>query len=96
MCLVVLWKYGFKLIKFVVKIILIDKEFLISWNKVNFCEYGFYFNVNLNVDYLCWFQVFEWIIGGGLFVCCKEMLMFNGYEDEVVSFYEGMDLVKFY
>jgi sulfoxide reductase catalytic subunit YedY len=94
--LVVPWKYGFKSIKSVVKITLTDKEPPTSWNKANAREYGFYSNVNPNVDHPRWSQATERTIGGGLFARRKETLMFNGYEDEVASLYEGMDLAKFY
>ncbi|MGR3812451.1 MAG: protein-methionine-sulfoxide reductase catalytic subunit MsrP [Cognatishimia activa] len=96
MRLVVPWKYGFKSIKSVVKITLTDKEPPTSWNKANSREYGFYSNVNPNVDHPRWSQASERTIGGGLFARRKETLMFNGYEDEVASLYEGMDLAKFY
>lgn len=94
--LVVLWKYGFKLIKLIILIMLIDKQLLMSWQMLQVNEYGFYVNVNLQVDYLCWLQVIEWWIGVGLFGGWQEMLMFNGYGDQVVNFYVGMDLKKFY
>ncbi|MCH2250895.1 MAG: protein-methionine-sulfoxide reductase catalytic subunit MsrP [Cognatishimia sp.] len=96
MRLVVPWKYGFKSIKSVVKITLTDKEPPTSWNKANSREYGFYSNVNPNVDHPRWSQASERTIGGGLFARRKETLMFNGYEDEVASLYDGMDLAKFY
>ncbi|NQY60049.1 protein-methionine-sulfoxide reductase catalytic subunit MsrP [Cognatishimia sp.] len=96
MRLVVPWKYGFKSIKSVVKITLTDKEPPTSWNKANSREYGFYSNVNPNVDHPRWSQASERTIGGGLFARRKETLMFNGYEEEVASLYEGMDLAKFY
>ena len=96
MRLVVPWKYGFKSIKSVVKITLTDKEPPTSWNKANSREYGFYSNVNPNVDHPRWSQASERTIGGGLFARRKETLMFNGYEDEVASLYDGMDLTKFY
>ena len=96
MRLVVPWKYGFKSIKSVVKITLTDKEPPTSWNKANSREYGFYSNVNPNVDHPRWSQASERTIGGGLFARRKATLMFNGYEEEVASLYEGMDLAKFY
>jgi sulfoxide reductase catalytic subunit YedY len=96
MRLVVPWKYGFKSIKSVVKITLTDTQPPTSWNKSNAGEYGFYSNVNPNVDHPRWSQASERVIGGGLFAKRKPTLMFNGYEEEVASLYEGMDLAKFY
>jgi len=93
--LVVPWKYGFKSIKSVVKITLTDKEPPTSWNKANGREYGFYSNVNPEVDHPRWSQATERKIGGGLLARRVPTLMFNGYEDEVASLYEGMDLSKF-
>lgn len=90
--LVVPWKYGFKSIKSVVRITLTDKEPATSWNKANAGEYGFYSNVNPTVDHPRWSQASERPIGGGLFARRKPTLMFNGYEEEVASLYEGMDM----
>ena len=92
--LVVPWKYGFKSIKSIVKITITDKEPPTSWNKANGREYGFYSNVNPNVSHPRWSQASERVIGGGLFAKRVPTLMFNGYEDEVASMYEGMDLSK--
>jgi len=92
--LVVPWKYGFKSIKSVVRITLTDREPLASWNKYNPKEYGFYSNVNPNVDHPRWSQATERRIGGGLFSARQPTLMFNGYEDEVAVLYEGMDLAR--
>ena len=92
--LVVPWKYGFKSIKSIVKITITDKEPPTSWNKANAREYGFYSNVNPNVSHPRWSQASERVIGGGLFAKRVSTLMFNGYEDEVASMYEGMDLSK--
>ena len=92
--LVVPWKYGFKSIKSVVKITLTDQEPPTSWNMTNAREYGFYSNVNPNVNHPRWSQASERKIGGGLFAKRQPTLMFNGYEAEVASLYEGMDLAK--
>lgn len=93
--IVVLWKYGFKSVKLFVKICFVDKQLKMSWNMYVVNEYGFYLNVNLNVDYLCWSQVIEWCIGeDGFFMLKCKMLMFNGYGDLVVLMYQGMDLKK--
>ena len=87
--LVVPWKYGFKSI---VRITLTDTEPYASWNAAQPDEYGFYSNVNPNVDHPRWSQATERRIGGGLFAGRIPTLMFNGYEQEVASLYEGMDL----
>jgi len=94
--LVVPWKYGFKSIKSIVRITLTDKEPPSSWNTSNAREYGFYSNVNPTVDHPRWAQALERKSGGGLFNPRKPTLMFNGYEDEVASLYDGMDLEKFF
>jgi len=94
--LVVPWKYGFKSIKSIVRITLTDKEPPTSWNIAAGREYGFYSNVNPNVDHPRWTQASERVIGGGLFAKRQPTLMFNGYEEEVAGLYEGMDLAKFY
>ncbi len=96
MRLVVPWKYGFKSIKSIVRISLTADEPPTSWNKANAREYGFYSNVNPTVNHPRWSQATERRIGGGLFAGRQETLMFNGYENEVASMYDGMDLSKFY
>ena len=96
MRLVVPWKYGFKSIKSIVRITLTDEEPPTSWNKANGREYGFYSNVNPDVDHPRWSQASERVIGGGLFAKRQDTLMFNGYGDDVASLYEGMDLSKFF
>ncbi|MAP95618.1 MAG: protein-methionine-sulfoxide reductase catalytic subunit MsrP [Ponticaulis sp.] len=96
--LVVPWKYGFKGIKSVVKITLTEKQPPSTWNLRAPSEYGFYANVNPEVDHPRWSQASERIIGGsgGFFGGAnrKDTLMFNGYADEVASLYDGMDLKK--
>ncbi|WJY23244.1 protein-methionine-sulfoxide reductase catalytic subunit MsrP [Fontisubflavum oceani] len=94
--LVVPWKYGFKSIKSIVRITLTADQPLASWNMAQPREYGFYSNVNPNVDHPRWSQATERRIGGGLFASRQDTLMFNGYEDEVASLYEGMDLSEFF
>ncbi|MEL7114039.1 MAG: protein-methionine-sulfoxide reductase catalytic subunit MsrP [Pseudomonadota bacterium] len=94
--LVVPWKYGFKSIKSIVRISLTDEEPPISWNMANPREYGFYSNVNPNVDHPRWSQATHRVIGGGLFARRQPTLMHNGYEAEVASLYEGMDLTEFF
>lgn len=88
------WKYGFKSIKSVVRITLTADEPPTSWNRANPREYGFYSNVNPEVDHPRWSQATERAIGGGLFAARKPTLMFNGYGEEVAGLYQGMDLVK--
>jgi sulfoxide reductase catalytic subunit YedY len=94
--LVVPWKYGFKSIKSIVRISLVADEPPATWNIINPREYGFYSNVNPTVDHPRWSQASERRIGGGLFAGRQDTLMFNGYEAEVASLYEGMDLAEFY
>jgi len=92
--LVVPWKYGYKSIKSIVRITLTDSEPPTSWNKANPREYGFYSNVNPEVDHPRWSQASERVIGGGLFSKRIPTLMMNGYADEVGELYAGMDLTK--
>lgn len=96
--LVVPWKYGFKSAKSLVKIRFVDKEPGTAWNKSAANEYGFYSNVNPNVDHPRWSQATERRIGdgGGLFAKRRKTLMFNGYEAQVGQLYAGMDLTKYY
>ena len=94
--LVVPWKYGFKSIKSIVRISLVEDEPPATWNVINPREYGFYSNVNPTVDHPRWSQASERRIGSGLFGGRQPTLMFNGYEAEVASLYEGMDLAEFY
>jgi sulfoxide reductase catalytic subunit YedY len=95
--LVVPWKYGFKSGKSIVKIRFTDKEPRTAWNKAAAQEYGFYSNVNPNVDHPRWSQATERRIGeDGLFAKKRKTLMFNGYEAQVASMYAGMDLKKNY
>ena len=96
--LVVPWKYGFKSGKSLVKIRFTDKEPKTAWNKAAASEYGFYSNVNPNVDHPRWSQATERRIGeeGGLFAKKRKTLMFNGYEAQVGQLYAGMDLKKLF
>ena len=96
MRLVVPWKYGFKSIKSIVRISLTADEPPTSWNKANAREYGFYSNVNPEVDHPRWSQASERVIGSGLFAKRQDTLMLNGYAEEVAGLYDGMDLSKFY
>jgi methionine sulfoxide reductase catalytic subunit len=90
--LVVPWKYGFKSIKSIVRISLVDKMPPTTWNMLQPSEYGFYSNVNPTVDHPRWSQASERRIGSGLFGGRQDTLMFNGYEAEVAGLYTGMDL----
>ena len=95
--LVVPWKYGFKSAKSIVKIRFVEKEPGTAWNKAAKQEYGFYSNVNPEVDHPRWSQSTERRIGeDGLFAKKRKTLMFNGYEAQVGQLYAGMDLKKFY
>jgi sulfoxide reductase catalytic subunit YedY len=95
--LVVPWKYGFKSAKSLVKIRFVDKQPINSWGRSAPQEYGFYSNVNPNVDHPRWSQATERRIGeDGLFAKKRKTLMFNGYEAQVGQLYKGMDLSKFF
>ena len=95
--LVVPWKYGFKSAKSIVKIRFIEQEPRTAWNKAAANEYGFYSNVNPNVDHPRWSQATERRIGeDGLFAKKRKTLLFNGYEAQVGQLYAGMDLRKNY
>jgi sulfoxide reductase catalytic subunit YedY len=87
--LVVPWKYGFKSIKSIVKIKLVEKQPPATWNITNAHEYGFYSNVNPAVDHPRWSQATERRLGEFL---KRKTLPFNGYGNEVASLYSGMDL----
>lgn len=94
---VVPWKYGFKSAKSLVKIRFVEKQPATAWNLAAPQEYGFFSNVNPNVDHPRWSQATERRIGeDGLFTKKRKTLMFNGYEAQVASLYAGMDLRKFY
>ena len=92
--LVVPWKYGFKSIKSIVRIQLTDKQPATSWQSVAPSEYGFYSNVNPEVDHPRWSQATERRIASdsGVFAERRPTLMFNGYADQVASLYAGLDL----
>ena len=94
--LVVPWKYGFKSIKSIVKIEFSDKQPMNTWQALQPREYGFYANVNPQVDHPRWSQATERIIGSGFFSKRKDTLMFNGYEEQVVQMYKGLDLRRFF
>ena len=94
--LIVPWKYGFKSIKAITDISFTSRQPNTSWQDLAANEYGFYANVNPEVDHPRWSQARERPIGGGLFAAKKETLMFNGYADQVASLYSGLDLRKNY
>ncbi|WP_297810303.1 protein-methionine-sulfoxide reductase catalytic subunit MsrP [uncultured Methylophaga sp.] len=91
--LVVPWKYGFKSIKSVVRIRFVEEMPQTAWMKANANEYGFYSNVNPNVNHPRWSQRRERRIGEFL---KRDTLMFNGYGDYVAELYSGMDLKRYF
>ena len=96
--MVIPWKYGFKSIKSLVKIRFVKSMPPTTWNLSAPNEYGFYSNVNPNVDHPRWSQATERRLGPGFGLFTKKIptLMFNGYGDQVASLYAGMDLRKNY
>jgi sulfoxide reductase catalytic subunit YedY len=91
--LAVPWKYGFKSIKSIVKIELVSEQPATLWSSVGPNEYGFYSNVNPNVDHPRWSQASERRIGE---FSRRATLMFNGYAEQVAQLYQGMDLAVYY
>jgi sulfoxide reductase catalytic subunit YedY len=109
--LIVPWKYGFKSIKSIVRIHFTDEQprintesrrdgnwgWTTSWTEAQPNEYGFYSNVNPEVDHPRWSQASERVLGGGLFSTRRiPTRMFNGYAEEVAHLYAGMDLARNY
>lgn len=95
--LVVPWKYGFKSIKSIVRISLVEEQPVNSWQAIAANEYGFYANVNPEVDHPRWSQATERRLPNSLFnPNIIDTRMFNGYADEVASLYQGMDLRTHY
>ena len=94
--IIVPWKYGFKSAKSIVKIKFVKDQPSTTWNEMAANEYGFYSNVNPNVDHPRWSQKRERVIGAPIFRQLQPTLMFNGYGDQVASLYNGMDLRKNY
>ena len=90
--LIVPWKYGFKGIKGIVKMSFVEKQPKTSWEIAVPSEYGFYANVNPEVNHPRWSQARERRIGGGLFASKIPTLMFNGYGEQVAHLYHGLDL----
>jgi sulfoxide reductase catalytic subunit YedY len=91
--LVVPWKYGFKSIKSIARLRFVEKEPVSAWTRAAPHEYGFYSNVNPDVDHPRWSQARERRIGE---FAKRKTLPFNGYAEQVASLYAGMDLKKFY
>ncbi len=94
--IVVPWKYGFKSAKSIVAVRFVEKQPPTTWNDMAANEYGFYSNVNPHVDHPRWSQATERRIGLPFYAQRKATLMFNGYEDQVASLYDGMNLKKNY
>jgi sulfoxide reductase catalytic subunit YedY len=90
------WKYGFKNGKSIVRIRFTEGQPRTSWNTASPSEYGFYANVNPEVDHPRWSQATERRLGGGFFASRQRTLMFNGYADEVAGLYQGMNLHRYY
>jgi sulfoxide reductase catalytic subunit YedY len=91
--MVIPWKYGYKSVKSLVKIRFVKSEPPTTWGLYSSAEYGFYSNVNHNVDHPRWSQATERRLGE---IFMRKTLMFNGYEDQVASLYSGMDLKKYH
>lgn len=95
--LVVPWKYGFKSIKSIVRIRFLEEQPKTTWELLAPSEYGFYANVNPEVDHPRWSQKRERRLPSGVLrPNWMETRMFNGYEEQVAHLYKGMDLAKFY
>jgi sulfoxide reductase catalytic subunit YedY len=92
--LVVPWKYGFKSAKSIVAVRFLEKAPTTTWNQMSPDEYGFYSNVNPNVDHPRWSQKTERRIGLPFYAQRKTTLMFNGYGEQVASLYNGMNLKR--
>lgn len=94
--LIVPWKYGFKGIKSIVRIVFSEVQPQTTWSQAAPDEYGFYANVNPNVPHPRWSQASERRIGNPFFHERQATLMFNGYGDEVAHLYQGMDLRRYF
>ncbi len=94
--IVVPWKYGFKSAKAIVTVRFVDKMPPTTWNELAPNEYGFYSNVNPQVDHPRWSQASERVIGAPIWKQRQPTLMMNGYADQVAGLYKGMDLKKSY
>ena len=94
--LIVPWKYGFKGIKSIVKIDFTSNQPRTAWNVAAPNEYGFYANVNPQVDHPRWSQATERRIGAPFLAARRPTLPFNGYAEQVASLYQGMDLRRYF
>ena len=94
--LIVPWKYGFKSIKSIVRIEFTSRQPVSSWEGALPTEYGFYANVNPQVDHPRWSQASERRIGANVFAARQPTLMFNGYGEQVAGLYKNLDLRKNY
>ncbi|CAG1023486.1 Protein-methionine-sulfoxide reductase catalytic subunit MsrP [Patescibacteria group bacterium] len=94
--LIVPWKYGFKSIKAIVKIELVENPPLTTWNQSAPTEYGFYANVNPNVPHPRWSQSSERVLGSGFFTPRRQTELFNGYAEQVAALYSDMNLQAFF
>ncbi len=94
--LVVPWKYGFKSVKSIVRIRFTERKPSTSWAISAPREYGFFANVNPDVDHPRWSQKSERRIGSGNFLARQPTLAFNGYANEVAGLYRGMDLARWF
>ena len=95
--LVVPWKYGFKNIKSIVEINVVDQQPQTSWQMLAPQEYGFYANVNPEVDHPRWSQRWERRLPSSIFNPNRvRTKIFNGYADQVADLYKGMNLARFY
>lgn len=92
--LIVPWKYGFKSIKSIVRISFTATMPPTTWSLAGPSEYGFYANVNPEVDHPRWSQARERVVGSGLFSKKQPTLMFNGYAEQVAGLYQGLDLTR--
>jgi methionine sulfoxide reductase catalytic subunit len=94
--LIVPWKYGFKSIKAIARISFTERQPNTAWNVATPSEYGFYANVNPQVDHPRWSQATERHIGAGFLAARRPTLPFNGYADLVADLYKGMDLRRYF
>ena len=94
--IVVPWKYGFKSAKSIVTVRFVEKQPATTWNDQAPSAYGFYSNVNPDVDNVPWSQKSERRIGLPFYQQRRNTLLFNGYGEEVASLYKGMNLKKYY
>ncbi|MGC8549199.1 MAG: protein-methionine-sulfoxide reductase catalytic subunit MsrP [Acidobacteriaceae bacterium] len=94
--IIVPWKYGFKSPKSIVKIEFVKNQPETTWNEIAPDAYGFYSNVNPNVDRVQWSQARERVIGAPIWKQLQPTQMFNGYANEVAGLYTGMDLRRYY